>query len=67
MKTSDLDRLVSKTQLTPVTKKVLREIRYGMLSGRVGDPVIGEADWSVGFVSRGGTDIRYRFSFKKVK
>lgn len=64
--TRDLDRLVSKTNLNPVAKKVLREVRVAMMSGRASDPVVGDAEWSIGIVSRGGSDFRYRFSFKKV-
>lgn len=64
--TRDLDRLVSKTELNPVSKKVLREVRVAMMSGRASDPEVGQADWTIGFVSRGGSDIRWRFALKKV-
>lgn len=67
MTTSELDRLVSKTMLTPVAKQALREVRFGIMSGRVGDPNVGEADWSIGITSRGGSNISFRFSFKKAK
>lgn len=64
--TRDLDRLVSRTNLTPVSKKVLREVRVAMMTGRASDPTVGEAEWSIGVVSRGGSSFRYRFSLKKV-
>ena len=63
----ELDRLVSRTDLNPVNKQVLREVRQGIMNGRVGDAKIGVADWEVGMFSRGGSDVRFRFSFKKVK
>jgi hypothetical protein len=66
MTTRDLDRLVSKTELNPVNKQVLREVRKAVMSGRAGDAVIGEADWMIGMVSRGGSGMRFHFSFKKV-
>lgn len=63
----ELDRLVSRTELSPASKQALREVRQGIMSGRVGDPKVGQADWEVGMFSRGGSDLRFRFSFKKVK
>lgn len=66
MTTRELDRLVSRTSLTPTSKQVLREVRHAVISGRAADPAIGESSWSVGIVSRGGsTGFRYTFSFKK--
>ncbi len=67
METKDLDRLVSKTHLTPVSKQALREVRRAMVAGRSGNPEIGEADWQIGIVTRGGSSARFRFSMKKVK
>lgn len=64
--TRELDRLVSKTHLTPVSKQALREVRKAVMSGRTGDPDTGEAEWSIGIVTKGGSDVRFRFSFKKV-
>ena len=64
--TRDLDRLVSRTDLNPVSKKALREIRVAVLTGRATDPTVGDAEWTIGIVSRGGSDFRYRFALKKV-
>lgn len=66
MKTKELDRLVSRTQLTPINKIALREVRKAMMTGRAGSPEAGEADWSIGIITRGGTDIRFHFEMKKV-
>ena len=65
--TRQLDRLVSKTELTPTTKQTLREVRKAVLSGRSTDPVVGDVDWEIGIVTRGGSSMAFRFSMKKVK
>ena len=62
----DLDRLVSKTELTPVTKTALRGVRRAILTGLASDPEEGEAEWRIGITSRGGNAMRFHFSFKKV-
>ncbi len=62
----DLDRLVSRTDLTPVSKQALREVRKAVISGRSGDPQVGQADWRIEIVTRGGSTARLRFSMKKV-
>lgn len=62
----DIDRLVSRTQLTLVSKRALREVRHAVLTGRATDPVAGSADWEIGITSRGGSGYKFRFSFKKV-
>lgn len=54
------------TNLDPITKKALREVRQAIMAGRVSDPVLGDADWMIGLDSRGGSGMRFRFSFKKV-
>ena len=63
----DLDRLVSKTELTPVTKTALRGVRRAIISGYAEDPTEGKANWSIEILSKGGRTVRFRFSFKKVK
>lgn len=66
MTTRELDRLVSRTSLTPTSKQVLREVRHAVISGRASNPDIGSSTWSVGVVSRGSqTGFRYTFTFKK--
>lgn len=61
----DLDRLVSKTELTPVSKKVLRSVRKAIVAGRTGETDIGRASWSVEVQSLHGTPLRIKFSFKR--
>lgn len=62
----ELDRLVSKTELSPTAKQALREVRHGLMTGRVSDPEVGEAEWKIGVESRGGSDMRFVFSFKRI-
>lgn len=65
MTVRDLDRLVSKTELTPISKKVLRSVRKAVVAGRTGSTSIGRASWSVEVQSLEGTPLRIRFSFKR--
>lgn len=67
MTVRDLDRLVSKTELTPITKKALKGVRSAVLSGRTGETEIGHANWSVEVQSLNGTPLRIKFSFKRDK
>lgn len=60
METRDLDRLVSKTMLTPVSKRALRRVRKAALSGRVEGPFMTNYAWSV-LVN----DKRLTFSLRK--
>ena len=64
--TKELDRLVSKTYLTPIKKQALREVRRAALAGRASDPVLGEADWEISIGTRGGSNVSFRFAWKKV-
>ncbi len=65
MTVADLDRLVSKTELTPVTKRALRAVRTAVMSGKCGDAETGTGTWSISVDSEGGTPTRLRFSFKR--
>ena len=61
----DLDRLVSKTEISPASKRALREVRRAVISGYCGDAEIGTGYWSVAFDTQGGTPTRMRFSFRR--
>ena len=65
MTVSDLDRLVTKTELTPLSKRMLREVRKVVLSGTVVEPEIGRASWSVSVDTEKGQPVTVRFSFRK--
>jgi hypothetical protein len=67
MTVQDLDRLVSQTELTSLTKHALRGVRKAVLSGRASDFEVGRYDWSVGVETRNGTGVRFSFSLRKPK
>lgn len=44
----ELDRLVSKTELTPTSKLMLRKVRRSVMAGKVrGKPEVGQYKWSI--------------------
>jgi len=65
MTIAQLDRLVSKTELTPASKQVLRLVRHAVVSGRASEAEIGSYDWQVGVDTYEGGALRFRFSLKK--
>lgn len=65
MTVQDLDKLVSKTELNPVSKIALRSVRKAMMTGRCGDAVIGRGSWSISMDTDGGSQVTMSFSFKR--
>lgn len=65
MTIAELDRLVSKTELAPTTKQLLRVVRRAVMSGQATDPVIGQYTWSVEVDAPNGTARRFRFSMRR--
>ncbi len=65
MTVSELDRLVSRTELNPVSKKALRAVREAIHSGTSGEPGINAISWSVSIQTEGGYPARMTFSWKK--
>jgi hypothetical protein len=61
----ELDRLVSKTVLDPVTKRGLRIVRRAIETGRAGEVVIADHQWTVPVDSPDGTPIRVSFRLRK--
>lgn len=64
MTVAELDRLVSKTDLDPNVKKVLRVVRQAVMTGQATDPVIGQYTWSVSVDAPNGAR-RFRFSMRR--
>ena len=58
MDTRVLDRLVTKTAMTPPAKRALKHVRR--MSGRLTDPVVGNGYWEVAM-----DGARLRFSLRK--
>lgn len=67
MTVQDLDRLIGRTELSPLTKHALRGVRKAVMSGRASDPKVGRYDWSVGVETRNGTGVRFSFSLRKAR
>lgn len=65
MTIQELDRLVSKTELTPVSKQVLRKVRKAILSGQDTHPVIGNYTWRIEVDNSEGVPTRFTFSMRR--
>lgn len=65
MTTSELDRLVTHTELDQPTKQMLRVVRRAIISGTATDPVVGQYTWSIEVDTPYGTARRFRFSMKR--
>lgn len=61
----DLDRLVSKTEMTPTSKTMLRRVRKAVMSGQVVDSQQRKGTWTVALDSDGGSKVTMSFSFKR--
>jgi hypothetical protein len=66
MTKQDLDRLITKTELNPVSKKALRNVREAMLTGKVGNPRVGEASWSISIQTDGDYPAVMTFAMKRI-
>lgn len=65
MTVQDLDRLVTRTDISPIAKQGLRRVRKAVVSGRCGDAVVGTGSWSVAMDTEDGMPVRMSFSFKR--
>lgn len=65
MTIQELDRLISKTELTPYTKQVLRKVRKAILSGQSAHPIIGNYTWRVEVDNTEGQPQRFTFSMRR--
>jgi hypothetical protein len=65
MTIQELDRLISKTDLTPMSKQVLRRVRKAILSGQEVHPVIGNYSWRVEVDTADGRPTRFSFSMRR--
>jgi len=65
MTVRDLDRLISRTSMNPISKKALKGVRRALLSGSINEPTIGRASWSVEVQTQGNYPARMIFSFRR--
>lgn len=63
----ELDQLVSRTSITPVSKRALKDVRRAVQTGFCSDPTVGGAHWSVAFDTVAGMPVRMTFSFQRDK
>lgn len=61
----ELDRLVTKTELNPVSKKALKAVRSAVISGYVGEPDVNEVKWSISIQTDGDYPAKMTFSFRR--
>ena len=67
MTVSELDRLVSQTEMNPSSKNALKVVRSMVMKGMCGDAEVGRAGWSVAIDTLAGRPVRMSFSFKRVQ
>lgn len=60
-----LDRLVSKTELTPTSKQLLRKVRKAVMAGNASDPVIGNYQWTIEVDTFEGQTVRMSFKMRR--
>jgi hypothetical protein len=65
MTIQELDRLVSKTELTPTSKQVLRRVRKAIMAGQEVHPVIGNYSWRIEVDNVEGQPTRFSFSMRR--
>lgn len=65
MTIQELDRLVTKTAITPASKRALKDVRRAVMTGVIGDPVVGQGFWSVAFDTSKGMPVKMTFSLTR--
>lgn len=65
MTVRELDRLVTRTEMTPIAKKGLRHVRKAVMTGKAGSHEVGTATWSVCIDNDSNSGMRVSFSFKR--
>jgi len=66
MTTQELDRLVTKTEMSPAAKRALKEVRRQVQSGVEVSPKVGRVAWSVSLDTSNGLPVHMSFSFKRL-
>ncbi len=65
MDTRDLDRVISKTELSPLVKVFLRRVRKAIDSGDVKSFTVNKSSWSISVMDYYGFCCTYVFTFRK--
>lgn len=64
MDTRDLDRLVSKTDLSPMVKLALRRVRRAIEAGDVSGLTVSKRSWSIRVADPNGLNCTWTFYLK---
>lgn len=65
MTLKELDRLVTKTDMNPMSKKGLRHVRTAVMSGKCGNADVSSGSWSIAVETEYGNTVRMSFKFRK--
>ncbi len=65
MTVNELDRLMSKTELTPEAKVALRHVRKAITRGESGEARIMRSEWSVSVSGERGQPVTMRFAYRR--
>lgn len=63
----DLDRLVSRTEITPASKLLLRAVRKSAMRGKVRGPQMSRYTWAVIVEDFGSSGATFRFNIKRTE
>lgn len=66
MTVQELDRLVTKTNMTPASKRALKEVRRVVQTGVHNDPKVGRTGWSISMDTDNGLPVHMSFSWKRL-
>lgn len=61
----ELDRLVTKTSMSPICRQTLRYVRTAVIEGNAGEPEVGRTSWSIAVTRRNGLTLTFEFPLKE--
>jgi hypothetical protein len=62
---NELDRLMSKTELTPTSKVALRHVRKAITRGESGEAKVLRSEWLVSISGEKGQPVTMRFAYRR--
>ena len=65
MTVRELDRLVTKTAISPASKRALKDVRRAVMTGTCGDPEVASGRWSISLDTSAGQPVHMTFSFRR--
>lgn len=61
----DLDRLVSKTAMSPLARQTLKYVRTAVIEGNAGEPQVYQKSWAISVSRRTGLSVTFTFPMKE--